>query len=200
MEWLSGGGSCGNGRGKRMGRTPCGQTLFCQPPHFCRGGYLIRPAEELYKSAFSLAKRDSFSVWLRPARRGIVFPLAQLGPQPSRWRQAVSWRLCRLETARALRVLCRLTDRACILRVKPLFLLWEKWDVFILQLVFLPARLGIVFPLAQRGSKPLFLLLAKEKAVLDSEKEKIDRWRLWGGTIQPDVGFVLLWGPSGKRL
>ena len=82
MEWLSGGGSCGNGRGKRMGRTPCGQTLFCQPPHFCRGGYLIRPAEELYKSAFSLAKRDSFSVWLRPARRGIVFPLAQLGPKP----------------------------------------------------------------------------------------------------------------------
>ena len=88
---------------------------------------------------------------------------------------------------------------ACILRVKPLFLLWEKWDIFILQLVFLPARLGIVFPLAQRGPKPLFLLLAKEKAVLDSEKEKIDRWRLWGGTIQPDVGFVLLWGPSGKR-
>ena len=166
MEWLSGGGSCGNGRGKRMGRTPCGQTLFCQPPHFCRGGYLIRPAEELYKSAFSLAKRDSFSVWLRPARRGIVFPLAQLGPQPSRWRQAVSWRLCRLETARALRVLCRLTDRACILRVKPLFLLWEKWDVFILQLVFcLPGW----------GQNHFFFCTAKEKAVLDSEKEKVDQ-------------------------
>ena len=42
---------------------------------------------------------------------------------------------------------------------------------------FLPARLGIVFPLAQRGPKPLFLLLAKEKAVLDSEKEKVDRWK-----------------------
>ena len=37
-------------------------------------------------SAFSLAERGSFSVWLRPARRGIVFPLAQRGPQPSRWR------------------------------------------------------------------------------------------------------------------
>ena len=59
MEWLSGGGSCGNGRGKRMGRTPCGQTLFCQPPHFCRGGYLIRPAEELHKSAFSLGGKGS---------------------------------------------------------------------------------------------------------------------------------------------
>ena len=109
-----------------------------------------------------------FPIWRWPAR---------LGPQPSRWRQAVSWRLCRLETARALRALRRLTDGACILRVKPLFLLWEKWDIFILQLVFLPARLGIVFPLAQRGPKPLFLLLAKEKAVLDSEKEKVDRWK-----------------------
>ena len=33
-------------------------------------------------------------------------------------------------------------------QVKPLFLLWEKWDVFILQLVFLPARLG---PQPSRG-------------------------------------------------
>ncbi len=35
----------------------------------------------------------------------------------------------------------------------------------------------VVFLLAQRGPKPLFLLLAKEKAVLDSEKEKVDRWK-----------------------
>jgi hypothetical protein len=69
-----------------------------------------------------------------------------------------------------------------------------------LAVVFLPARLGIVFPLAQRGPKPLFLLSAKEKAVLDSEKEKVDQWRLWGGTVQPNVGVVLLWCPSGKRL
>ncbi len=55
---------------------------------------------------------------------GGCFPLAQLGPQPSRWR------------------LCRLTDGAYLLRVKP-----------------------------------LFLLLAKEKAVLDSEKEKVDQWK-----------------------
>ena len=55
---------------------------------------------------------------------GDCFPLAQLGPQPSRWR------------------LCRLTDGAYPLRVKP-----------------------------------LFLLLAKEKVVLDSEKEKVDQWK-----------------------
>ena len=36
---------------------------------------------------------------------------------------------------------------------------------------------GIGFPLAQRGPKPLFLLIAKEKAVLDSEKEKVDQWK-----------------------
>jgi hypothetical protein len=83
---------------------------------------------------------------------------------------------------------------------KTVFSFVGKVGCFYLAVGFLPARLGIVFPLAQRGPKPLFLLLAKEKAVLDSEKEKIDRWRLWGGTIQPDVGFVLLWGPSGKRL
>ena len=65
---------------------------------------------------------------------------------------------------------------------------------------FLPARLGIVFPLAQRGPKPLFLLSAKEKAVLDSEKEKVDQWKSWGGAVQPGVGFVLLWYPSGEGL
>jgi hypothetical protein len=47
---------------------------------------------------------------------------------------------------------------------------------FILQL-FLLAQQGIVYPPAQQGPKPLFLLLAKEKVVLDSEKEKVDQWR-----------------------
>ena len=56
-------------------------------------------------------------LFLLPARRGA---------QPSRWGQAVSWRLCRLETAGALWVLRRLTDGAYPLRVKPLFLLWES--------------------------------------------------------------------------
>ena len=88
MEWLSGGGSCGNGRGKGVGRTPLRGKVFYQPAYFCRGGYLIRPAEELYKSAFSLAKRDSFSVWLRPAQRRprplffLIFGLPGRGPKP----------------------------------------------------------------------------------------------------------------------
>ena len=63
--------------------------------------------------------------------------------------------------------------------------------VFYLTVGFLPTRLG---------AKTTFSFDSKEKAVLDSEKEKVDRWKLWGGTIQPDVGFVLLWCPSGKIL
>ena len=58
-------------------------------------------------------------------------------------------------------------DGACILRVKPPFLLWEKWDAFILQLFFAcPA-----------GAKTTFSFDSKEKAVLDSEKEKVDQWK-----------------------
>ena len=68
---------------------------------------------------------------------------------------------------------------------------------FILQL-FLLAQQGIVYPPAQQGPKPLFLLLAKEKVVLDSEKEKVDQWKSWGGAVQPGVGFMLLWYPSGE--
>ena len=63
--------------------------------------------------------------------------------------------------------------------------------VFYLTVGFLPAR---------QGAKTTFSFDSKEKAVLDSEKEKVDRWRLWGGTIQPDVGVVLLWCPSGEEL
>ena len=105
--------------------------------------------------------------WFLPARRG---------PQPSRWRQAVSWWLCRLETARTLWVPCRLTDGAYPLRGKSLFCL------------------------PSRGQNHFFFCWAKEKAVLDSEKEKGDQWKSWGGALQPDVGFVLLWYPSGEGL
>ena len=84
-------------------------------------------------------------------KRGVLscscFLLAQLGPQPSRWR------------------LRRLTDGAYPLRVKPLFLLHHK-----------------------------------RKAVLDSEKEKVDRWKSWRGAVQQDRGPILLGYPSGKRL
>ena len=49
-----------------------------------------------------------------------------------------------------------------------------KRDVFTLRWFFAcPA--GAVYPPARRGPKPLFLLRAKEKAVLDSEKEKVDQ-------------------------
>ena len=105
--------------------------------------------------------------WFLPARPGTVFPFARLGPQPGRWRQAVSWRLCRLETARTLWVLCRLTDGAG----KTVFSFVGKWCVLSCS----------CFLLAQQGPKPLFLLRAKEKAVLDSEKEK-------GGPVEMITG------------
>ena len=64
-------------------------------------------------------------------------------------------------------------------------------DVFTLQLVFcLPGW----------GQNHFFFCTAKEKAVLDSEKEKVDQWRLWGGTIQPDKAPTLLGYPLGKIL
>ena len=63
----------------------------------------------------------------------------------------------------------------CSLRGERLFLLWESGVFFTLQLVFcLPGR----------GPKPLFLLLAKEKVVLDSEKEKVDQWKSWRSAVQ----------------
>ena len=103
----------------------------------------------------------------------------------------------------------RLMDGVCILRVKLPFLLWGSGVVLPCSW-FLPARLGPqpsrwrlcrltdgAYPLRV---KPLFLLLAKEKVVLDSEKEKVDQWKSWEGTLQPGVGFVLLWYPSGEGL
>ena len=58
----------------------------------------------------------------------------------------------------------------------------------------------ITFLPAQQGPKPLFLLSAKEKAVLDSEKEKVDQWKSWGGAVQQDGGPILLGCSSGKIL
>ncbi|MCI9605666.1 MAG: hypothetical protein HFF03_03190 [Oscillospiraceae bacterium] len=43
--------------------------------------------------------------------------------------------------------------------------------------LFFACPAGAVYPPARLGPKPLFLLRAKEKAVLDSEKEKVDRWK-----------------------
>ena len=146
----------------RMGRSPCGEKRF----FFCGEAEVFYLAVGfcLLGWGVPLAGKPPFHL---PARRE---------PQSSRWGQAVSWWLCRLETARALWVLCRLTDGGVALAGK---------------ITFLPAR---------RGPKPLFLFREKKTAVLDSEKEKGDQWRLWRGTVQPDVGFVLLWYPSGERL
>ena len=103
-----------------------------------------------------------FPIWRWPAR---------LGPQPSRWRQAVSWRLCRLETARALRALRRLTDGACILRVKPLFLLWES-GVFYLAVVFFACPAGDCFSACPAGAKTTFSFACKRKSGSGLRKRK----------------------------
>ena len=76
------------------------------------------------------------------------------------------------------------------LRVKPLFLLWES-GMCLPYSWFLPA---------QQGPKPLFLLIAKEKVVLDSKKEKVDRWKSWGGAVQPNTTPTLLGYLLGKTL
>ena len=133
-------------------------------------------AYPLWVKPFFLLGRDFVCLvcWLR---------LAQPEPQPSRWRPAVSWRLCRLETARALWVLCRL-GWGVSLAGKTYFSFVGKRSVFYLAVGF--CLLGWGVPLAgkppfhlpaRRGPKPLFLLIAKEKAVLDSEKEKVDQWK-----------------------
>ena len=57
---------------------------------------------------------------------------------------------------------------------------------------------GDCFPLARRGPKPLFLFREKKTAVLDSEKEKVDRRKFWGGAVQQDGGPILLGCSSGK--
>ena len=75
-------------------------------------------------------------------------------------------------------------------QVKPFSLLWESGAFY----------LAVVFCLPGWGQNRFFFCTAKEKAVLDSEKEKVDQWKSWRGTIQPDVGFVLLWYPSGEEL
>ena len=125
---------------------------------------------------FPSAKRDPFSVLLVAAcPAGDCFSACPAGAigRP-------------LETARALRVLCRLTDGAG----KTVFSFVGKWCVLSCS----------CFLLAQQGPKPLFLLLAKEKAVLDSEKEKVDQWKSWGGAVQQDRGPVLICCSSGERL
>ena len=84
----------------------------------------------------------------------------------------------------------RLTDGVCILRVKLLFLLRESG-------MFLSYSWFFAYP---AGAKTAFSFDSKEKAVLDSEKEKIDQWKSWGGAVQQDRGPILLGCSSGKIL
>ena len=52
--------------------------------------------------------------------------------------------------------------------------------------------LAVVFCLPGRGQNHFFFCTAKEKAVLDSEKEKVDRWKSWGGAVQQDRSPTLI--------
>ena len=63
--------------------------------------------------------------------------------------------------------------------------------VFYLTVGFLPTRLG---------AKTTFSFDSKEKAVLDSEKEKVDQWKSWGGAVQQDRLPMLRCCSSGKIL
>ncbi len=50
------------------------------------------------------------------------------------------------------------------------------------------------------GAKTAFSFDSKEKAVLDSEKEKVDQWKSWGGALQQDRSPMLRCCSSGKIL
>ena len=106
---------------------------------------------------FPSAKRDAFSVLLVAAcpagDRFSACPAGAIG-RP-------------LETARALRVLCRLTDGAG----KTVFSFVGKWCVLSCS-CFLLAQQEIVFSLAQQGPKPLFLLQRKRKSGSGLRKRK----------------------------
>ena len=86
-----------------------------------------------------------------------------------------------------------------------LFFFCGEAEVFYLAVGF--CLLGWGIPLAgkppfhlpaRRGPKPLFLFREKKTAVLDSEKEKVDRRKFWGGAVQQDGGPILLGCSSGK--
>jgi hypothetical protein len=70
---------------------------------------------------------------------------------------------------------------------------------FILQLFF-ACPTGGCLSACPAGAKTAFSFDSKEKAVLDSEKEKIDQWKSWGGAVQQDRGPILLGCSSGKIL
>ena len=52
--------------------------------------------------------------------------------------------------------------------------------------------LAVGFCLPGWGQNHFFFCPAKEKAVLDSEKEKVDQWKSWGGAVQQDRSPMLI--------
>ena len=133
------------------GAYPLQVNAFLLTTVLLRGQISYPPGRGTSQICFFLRRKGTpfLFCWLR---------LAQLGPQPSRWRQAVSWRHSRLETTGTLWVLCRLTDGAG----KTAFSFVGKWCVLSCS-CFLPARLG---------PKPLFLLHCKRKSGSGLRKRK----------------------------
>ena len=85
---LPGGGhspAVGGRAALRMGRSPCGERLFYQPAHLCRGGYLIRPAEGLHKSAFSFGEKGTLLCFVGCGLPGwgLFFRLPSRGHSPA---------------------------------------------------------------------------------------------------------------------
>ena len=130
---------------------------------------------------FPSAKRDPFSVLLVAA--------CPAGDRFSACPAGSTARL--LETARALWVLCRFTDGAG----KTVFSFVGKWCVLSCS-CFLPARQGAVYPPAQRGPKPLFLLQRKRKSGSGLRKRKgrpVEILARCGTTVQsPNLAWLSL--------
>ena len=136
--------------------------------------------------------------WIFASPAVDFFSLARRGPQPSCWRQAVSWRLCRLETAGALWVLCRL-GWGVTLAGKTYFSFVGKRRFFILQLVFACSdgvyllRENHLFICLPGGGQNRFFFSGKRKQRFWTPKKKrVDRWKSWGGAVQQDRSPTLI--------
>ena len=143
---------------------------------------------------------------LTPCPAGVIFSPARRRPQPGRWGQAVSWRLCRLETAYALRVLCRFTYGAYPLRANAFLLTTALLRG---QISYPPGRetSQICFFLRRKGTPSLFcwLRLAQPGIVfsLTQQGPQPSRWRpcrLTDGTYPLRVKPLFLLQESGMCL
>ena len=156
------GQDAGDHRGRRPGRLPAHplpQAPDLRQGRPCGPGHQF--AEQWAKVSAGVAMpagETAYPAEVKPAR---------LGSLPSRWGQAVSWRLCRLETAGALWVLRRLTDGAG----RTAFSFVGKRGGFTLQLFFAcPAR--AVYPPTRQGAKTTFSFDCKRKSGSGLRKRK----------------------------